>query len=203
MRFGERLKQARLDQKMTQKAVAEQLHVSRQTISSWETENSYPDIDSLLRLSDFYGLSLDVLLREDVGMTDYLRRQEVRKQIRPVRLMLAFMSMGVVILTIVDQLKPQLKLINPVVSFVLLLGIFALNGLNQADRHLGLDDRPLFRERHPWFNQYAQWLFIPVTVLGLIGEALNFHPHLSGPMGMIGFVGVCLWLVARTEKAKG
>lgn len=54
LRFGERLKQARLAKQLTQKAVAEQLHVSRQTISSWETENSYPDIDSLLRLSDFY-----------------------------------------------------------------------------------------------------------------------------------------------------
>jgi len=88
MRFGERLKQARLAQDLTQQMVADQLHVSRQTISSWETEHSYPDIDSLLRLSDFYGLSLDTLLREDQGMTDYLRRQDVRQQIRPVQIFL-------------------------------------------------------------------------------------------------------------------
>lgn len=84
MRFGDRLKQARTDQQLTQQDVAKQLNVSRQTISSWETENSYPDIDSLIRISDFYHLSLDVLLKEDVGMKEYLRKQEVLDWIKPI-----------------------------------------------------------------------------------------------------------------------
>ncbi|MFC6294708.1 helix-turn-helix domain-containing protein [Lactiplantibacillus daoliensis] len=200
MRFGERLKQARLNKQLTQKAVAEQLHVSRQTISSWENENSYPDIDSLLRLSDFYDLSLDVLLREDVGMTEYLRRQDVRKQIRPVRMMLVVMMVAFIILTLVNLFKPQLKLMNPVVSFVFLFGIFGLDGLNKFDRHLGLNERPLFRERHPWFNQYAIWLFALIGILGLIGEIINFRPLITGVMCGIGLAGSCLWLIARVEK---
>ena len=106
MRFGERLKQARLGQQLTQKAVAEQLHVSRQTISSWETEHSYPDIDSLLRLSDLYGLSLDTLLREDTGMTDYLRRQDVHQQLRPVQLALRVMAVAYIVLMVINLLWP-------------------------------------------------------------------------------------------------
>lgn len=155
MRFGERLKQARLAQQLTQKAVAEQLHVSRQTISSWETENSYPDIDSLLRLSDLYGLSLDTLLREDTGMTDYLRRQDVHQQLRPVQLALRVMAVAYIVLMVINLLWPRLRLMNPIVSLVFLVGLYALNYLIKFNQHFGLEKRPLFREQHRWFNLYG------------------------------------------------
>lgn len=73
MRFGARLKTERIELGLTQKQVADTMNVSRQTISSWETENSYPDIDSLIQLSDLFHISLDVLLKEDVGMKEYLK----------------------------------------------------------------------------------------------------------------------------------
>ena len=76
MKFGNRLKQERQKKQMTQQKVADDLNVSRQTISSWETENSYPDIESLIQLSNYYQVSLDTLLKEDTGMTEYLKKQE-------------------------------------------------------------------------------------------------------------------------------
>lgn len=76
MEFGVRLKQARQDKNLTQENVAQELNVSRQTISSWENERSYPDIDSLIRLSDFYHLSLDQLLKEDTGMKEEIQKKE-------------------------------------------------------------------------------------------------------------------------------
>lgn len=85
MRFGDRLKQERIDNGLTQKQVAGQLNLSRQTISSWETENSYPDIDSLIQLSNFYQISLDVLLKEDVGMKEYLKKQDALDWIKPIK----------------------------------------------------------------------------------------------------------------------
>ncbi|MGF2385029.1 helix-turn-helix domain-containing protein [Lentilactobacillus otakiensis] len=85
MRFGDRLKQERTKNGLTQKQVADQMNLSRQTISSWETENSYPDIDSLIQLSNFYEISLDVLLKEDVGMKEYLKKQEALDWIKPIK----------------------------------------------------------------------------------------------------------------------
>lgn len=76
MKFGERLKQARTDLGFTQEVVARELHVSRQTISSWENERSYPDIASLVHLSDYYQLSLDILLKEDNSMVEEISRKE-------------------------------------------------------------------------------------------------------------------------------
>ena len=52
MEIGKKLKEARQGAKLTQEQVAERLFVSRQTISNWENEKSYPDIVSVVNLSD-------------------------------------------------------------------------------------------------------------------------------------------------------
>lgn len=76
MLFGERLQQSRNNLNLTQQDIANEMHVSRQTISSWERGNSYPDINSLVNLSDYYQVSLDVLLKEDTGMKEYLEKKK-------------------------------------------------------------------------------------------------------------------------------
>ncbi|MFD1420772.1 helix-turn-helix domain-containing protein [Lactiplantibacillus songbeiensis] len=200
MRFGERLKQGRLAQQLTQKSVAEQLHVSRQTISSWENENSYPDIDSLLQLSDLYGLSLDTLLREDTGMTDYLRRQDVRRQIWPVQLTLRILASGYLILVVVNFFKPQLKLMNPVVSLFFLVGLLALNYLTKFNRHFGLDERPLLRERHRWLSLYGALISGFILGIGIVSSIKQVLTWAAIPMMVLGGAGLFLCLIVRTEK---
>ena len=68
MEIGKKLKNARVQSGMTQENVAEKINVSRQTISNWENEKSYPDIISVIELSNLYSISLDVLLKGDEKM---------------------------------------------------------------------------------------------------------------------------------------
>lgn len=72
MEIGKQLKNARLQSGMTQEKVAEKINVSRQTISNWENEKSYPDIRSVVELSELYFISLDVLLKGDEKMLEHL-----------------------------------------------------------------------------------------------------------------------------------
>lgn len=72
MEIGKKLKAARQGSGLTQEQVAERLYVSRQTISNWENEKSYPDIVSVVRLSDLYSISLDDLLKGDAKMLEHL-----------------------------------------------------------------------------------------------------------------------------------
>lgn len=72
MDIGTKLKHARIDASMTQEQVAEALGVSRQTVSNWENERTYPDIVSVVRLSDLYAISLDRLLKGEEAMPPYL-----------------------------------------------------------------------------------------------------------------------------------
>ena len=53
--------------------------MTRQTISGWENEISYPDIINLIKLSDYYHVSLDTLLKEDRGMREYLEKKRLQK----------------------------------------------------------------------------------------------------------------------------
>ncbi len=72
MDIGSKLKTARSDAKFTQEEIAEKLGVSRQTISNWENSKSYPDIISVIKLSDIYSITLDALLKEDENMIKHL-----------------------------------------------------------------------------------------------------------------------------------
>lgn len=72
MEIGSRLKNARNEQGLTQEQVAEELGVSRQSISNWENNRAYPDIISVIRMSDLYSVSLDELLKEDKKMIEHL-----------------------------------------------------------------------------------------------------------------------------------
>lgn len=72
MEVGSKLKNARIGSGFTQEKVAEKIQVSRQTISNWENEKSYPDIISVIKLSDLYSISLDELLKGDSNMIKHL-----------------------------------------------------------------------------------------------------------------------------------
>ena len=73
MEIGKKLKDARMKSGFTQEAVAEKINVSRQTISNWENEKSYPDIISVIELSSLYSISLDDLLKGDDEMMEHLQ----------------------------------------------------------------------------------------------------------------------------------
>lgn len=100
MTIGEQLSAARRNRRLTQQQVAERLHVARQTISNWETSRSYPDIASLITLSDLFALSLDQLLKEDSVMVDELKaKEQERKQAR--WLYWVSMSVGLALLIVI------------------------------------------------------------------------------------------------------
>ena len=69
MEIGTKIKNARNNSKLTQEQASEALGVSRQTISNWENEKSYPDIISVIKMSDLYSITLDHLLKEEIKST--------------------------------------------------------------------------------------------------------------------------------------
>lgn len=64
MSFADRLRELRTNNRYSQEQLAERLSVSRQAISKWETGESLPDVDKAMLICDFFGVTLDFLLRE-------------------------------------------------------------------------------------------------------------------------------------------
>ena len=101
MEIGTKLKSARKKCGLTQEKAAEAVGVSRQTISNWENEKSYPDIVSVIRLSSLYSVSLDELLKGDEDMIEHLEEST-------------------------DVVNSNKKLITAALANILLLIVFAI-----------------------------------------------------------------------------
>lgn len=65
MTLAEKILHLRTQQGLSQLELAEQLGVSRQSVSKWETGQSVPDLDKLIKLSDRFGITVDELVREE------------------------------------------------------------------------------------------------------------------------------------------
>lgn len=80
MEIGKRIKDLRSDKGWNQEEFAEKVYVSRQTVSSWENDRSYPDIKSLLLMSELFGITLDELVKGDIQiMKDEVNSESIRK----------------------------------------------------------------------------------------------------------------------------
>ena len=75
MEISKCIKDARQNNNISQERLAEQLGVSRQTVSSWETGKSYPDIVSVIKMSDIFNISLDKMLKEDKNLVNNIQEK--------------------------------------------------------------------------------------------------------------------------------
>ncbi len=76
MRLGEKIVKIRKDNKLTQEDFAEKYNVTRQTISNWENGKSCPDLDTLVKISEDFAISLDVLLKEDKKVVENIAKSQ-------------------------------------------------------------------------------------------------------------------------------
>ncbi|MDI0268088.1 helix-turn-helix transcriptional regulator [Clostridioides difficile] len=65
LNFGENLKRLRKERNLSQEQLSEMLNVSRQAISKWESNKTYPDIENLMLLRNIFNIALDDLLFDE------------------------------------------------------------------------------------------------------------------------------------------
>jgi len=83
MDFDKKIIELRKKNKLTQEELADKLNVSRQTVSNWETAKCYPDIETLVIISNKFNISLDVLIKENVKMIkDIDKKIRINKKLR-------------------------------------------------------------------------------------------------------------------------
>lgn len=61
-KVGKNIRKQRIQQGMSQESLAEKLHVSRQTVSNYETGKSYPDIDMLVNIAEALNIEIQILI---------------------------------------------------------------------------------------------------------------------------------------------
>ena len=84
MKIGTKIIEIRKERNMTQEDFAKLFHVTRQTVSNWENEKSYPDLQTLVQISNEFGVSLDTMLKEDMRMVKKIDSADCRDKRTPV-----------------------------------------------------------------------------------------------------------------------
>lgn len=66
MNLSDNLKRLRKENNLSQEELAEKLGVSRQSVSKWESNSAYPEMDKLIQISNMFNVGIDELLNKDV-----------------------------------------------------------------------------------------------------------------------------------------
>ena len=126
MELSGQIKKYRDQLGLSQEELAEKIFVTRQSISNWENDKTYPDLQSLLRLSERFGLSLDELIKGDIEtMKEEINRLEIQKMNRWGGILALLM------LTLMLLPAPLLKLLDTA-GFLLVMAPLFLVGMAVA-----------------------------------------------------------------------
>lgn len=120
MDIGLRIKYYREKQNISQNDLAFKVFVSRQTISNWETNKSYPDINSLTILSNIFNVSLDDFIRGDL---EKMRAQVDKSKIQDFNIM--GIIFAVELLIVVVSAYPLVKLFD-IIGIIIWVVLFLL-----------------------------------------------------------------------------
>ena len=140
MRIADKIKNARIQKGYTQEQVAENLLVSRQTISNWENGKSLPDIISIIKMSELYEISLDEMMKGDKALLKKVERDVGAAKAERKIIKLAWISIviGTILIILGEILEgnPFIDFMNGALPWVLLglMFLFAILYLNKGEK---------------------------------------------------------------------
>lgn len=107
MELGNHIKHYRNEKGLSQEELAERVYVTRQTISNWENNKNYPDLNSIVLLSEIFEISIDNLIKGDLEqMKKEINSEEVK------RLNFYSWMVAIIFLIAIISLIPMLKFIG-------------------------------------------------------------------------------------------
>lgn len=96
MNLGEKIQSLRKSRGLSQEQLSEQLAVSRQAVSKWELNESSPDVEKIVQMSEFFGVTTDYLLKESTKPIKAAKEHDTTGRILIIA-GVAFLAMGLLI----------------------------------------------------------------------------------------------------------
>ena len=156
MKLGSHIKARRAELGISQDELAGRIYVSRQTISSWENGKTYPDVQSLLLLSQVFGTTIDELVRGDVDTMKETIEKDVQLLRRLGGVMLGFIALMVLALVwwVCQMTVWDLSILQtlPTLALVIVLWGIALFAASWADRIKKEHDLVTYQEVLAFWN---------------------------------------------------
>lgn len=191
MTIGQRLAAARQHANLTQNTVAAELHVARQTISSWETERTYPDMMSIVALAKLYRLSLDDLIREDTDlMKAWTKKDAALREARVLYRVSMMLDVGFMLLLLGLCINaPGFAMDDGVGLLLLLMAFTNVLALSRARRYYQTMQAEQSLPKWVW-----RTVVFSLVVLMIVTRILRFRYAIAViGIGYAAFVMVMFW----------
>ena len=165
MTLSEKITALRTGRKLSQGDVAERLDVSRQSVSKWETGQSVPELDKIVRLADLFGVSVDELVRDGDAPQP---QPEAEQQVVYVKPRLSKVQIAGVVLLVLGLLNAAWGAVISYPIWMLLSSLVVVISLPF-----------LLCRKHPFLA--AGWVAVALSLVFL-------NPYTSGvtPLGLLG-----------------
>lgn len=205
MEFGNYIKEQRNNLGFTQAEIAEKLHVTRQTISNWEKGESYPDLDTLVKISDIYKVSIDSLLKGDKNLKKYLDQGKAYNAFSIFR-GLFFIMYGLFFLLINYLVDYNSLTVNfCIFSFFIIFGVAILYGEHVKPFFLGMSKQAYKQKGTNFFNQ--KFSLTGKIVLGILFTIIAImviirNDHLNNYLGTLVFILIGLMDIFQKYMVK-
>ena len=204
MNLSDRIQYLRKARGISQEGLADQLGVSRQAVSKWESEQSMPDLDKIISMSDYFEVTTDYLLK---GIEPVVQKEE-EQSIKHMRiasnicyqLSLGFIGLGIILsIILADFLKISI-LLTPV---LIVQGVGLL--VWGTGRNLS-EVRPSFQVK---LALILFLLFVPLgflsNILFPLGKIFPYPTSLAASLTFVTFyliLGVCISLFLKKQDWK-
>lgn len=204
MNLSDRIQYLRKAQGISQEGLADQIGVSRQAVSKWESEQSMPDLDKIISMSDYFAVTTDYLLK---GIEPVVQKEE-EQSIKHRRiasnicyqLSLGFVGLGIILsIILADFLKIS----------ILLMPVLIVQGVGLlvwgTGRNLS-EVRPSFQVK---LALILFLLFVPLgflsNILFPLGKIFPYPTSLAASLTFVTFyliLGVCISLFLKKQDWK-
>ena len=204
MNLSDRIQYLRKVRGISQEGLADQLGVSRQAVSKWESEQSMPDLDKIISMSDYFEVTTDYLLK---GIEPVVQKEE-EQSIKHRRiasnicyqLSLGFVGLGIILSIILADFLKISVLLTPV---LIVQGVGLL--VWGTGRNLS-EVRPSFQVK---LALILFLLFVPLgflsNVLFPLGKIFPYPTSLAASLTFVTFyliLGVCISLFLKKQDWK-
>ena len=204
MNLSDRIQYLRKVRGISQEGLAEKLGVSRQAVSKWESEQSMPDLDKIISMSDYFEVTTDYLLK---GIEPVVQKEEEQSiKYRRIasnicyQLTLGFVGLGIILSIILADFLKISVLLTPV---LIVQGVGLL--VWGIGRNLS-DVRPSFQVK---LALILFLLFVPLgflsNVLFPLGKIFPYPTSLAASLTFVTFyliLGVCISLFLKKQDWK-
>lgn len=189
MTFGENLQFLRKRANMTQEDLAEKMEVSRQSVSKWESNTAYPEMDAILCLCELFRCDMDTLLRGDVSRRFGEDAAAYDKHMNAFSAAIAagvgLVLLGVTLLMLLGEFFLQ-EMLGMVVFFLFLIAAvttFIISGMGHdafLRQHPGIGPCYTTEEMNRFERRYPALIAVPVALI-LLGLTAMIPMALSAP----------------------